>query len=57
MIKGVEQIYDRHSYAEEKRHALAALAGLIETIVSPSTDNVKSSLRIADMNDGSVASR
>jgi integrase len=38
-IKGVEGTYDRHSYREEKAHALKALAGLIETIVNP-TENV-----------------
>jgi len=38
-INGVEATYDRHSYKAEKQHALAALAGLIETIVNP-TDNV-----------------
>ena len=34
-IKGVEGIYDRHSYGGEKAHALNALAGLIETILAP----------------------
>ena len=38
-INGVEGTYDRHSYREEKKHALAALAVLIDTIVHP-TDNV-----------------
>ena len=32
---GVEGIYDRHQYRDEKAHALNALAGLIETIVNP----------------------
>ena len=39
-IKGVEGIYDRHSYREEKAHALKALAGLIEKIVNPPATNV-----------------
>lgn len=34
-IVGVEGVYDRHSYRDEKAHALKALAGLIETIVNP----------------------
>ena len=34
-IKGVEGIYDRHSYREEKAHALKALANLIENILQP----------------------
>ena len=38
-IRGVERVYDRHSYRDEKAHALNALAGLIESIVNP-TDNV-----------------
>jgi integrase len=38
-IRGVEGVYDRHSYREEKAHALNALASLIEVIVNP-TDNV-----------------
>ena len=32
---GVEGIYDLHQYRDEKAHALNALAGLIETIISP----------------------
>jgi integrase len=38
--QGVEGIYDRHSYSEEKAHALKALAGLIENILSPPADKV-----------------
>jgi integrase len=34
VLKGVRQIYDRHSYAEEKRQALLALAMLIDRIVT-----------------------
>ena len=39
-IKGVEGVYDRHSYREEKAHALRALAGLIENITNPPADKV-----------------
>jgi hypothetical protein len=39
-IAGVEGIYDRHSYGEEKAQALRALAGLIETILRAPADNV-----------------
>ena len=38
-IAGVEGVYDRHSYRDEKADALARLAALIETIVHP-CDNV-----------------
>ena len=41
-IKGVAAIYDRHSYREEKAHALKQLAALIERIVNPPTKNVVS---------------
>jgi integrase len=37
---GVEGIYDRHSYREEKAHALKALAGLLETIIRGPVDNL-----------------
>ena len=40
VMGGVEGIYDRHSYTEEKAHALKALAGLIEKIVNPPIGNV-----------------
>ena len=36
-IRGVEGVYDRHKYREEKAHALKALAGLISTILSRRT--------------------
>jgi integrase len=39
-LSGVRGVYDRHSYAEEKRDALEKLAGLIALILSPRTDNV-----------------
>ncbi len=37
-ITGIEGVYDRHSYIEEKRAALERLAALIETIVKASPD-------------------
>jgi hypothetical protein len=39
-IRGVEGVYDRHSYADEKADALNRLAALVETIVNPSRGNV-----------------
>ena len=39
-IEGVEGVYDRHSYREEKAEALKRLAALIETINNPSEANV-----------------
>ncbi|MFY9953519.1 tyrosine-type recombinase/integrase [Bradyrhizobium sp.] len=39
-LTGVRGVYDRHSYAEEKRDALEKLAGLIALILSPPTGNV-----------------
>lgn len=39
-IAGVEAVYDRHSYEDEKRDALERLAALIERIVNPPADNV-----------------
>lgn len=33
-IGGVEEVYDRHSYLNEKRHALNALAGELQRILS-----------------------
>lgn len=39
VIKGVEGIYDRHAYDQEKADALLKLANLIERIVNP-TENV-----------------
>jgi integrase len=41
-MDGVEGVYDRHEYKEEKAHALRALAGLIDNIVNPPADNVLS---------------
>jgi integrase len=39
-IPGVEGVYDRHSYSDEKADALIRLAALVETIVNPPTGNV-----------------
>ena len=39
-IAGVEGIYDRHQYREEKAHALRALANLIENIANPPSAKV-----------------
>ena len=40
VLPGVEGIYDRHEYREEKADALAALAGLIALILDPPAENV-----------------
>lgn len=40
VINGVEGIYDRYTYENEKGEALAALAGLIGRILSGDTDNI-----------------
>jgi integrase len=40
-IAGVEGVYDRHTYRDEKADALRRLAGLIETIVRPPKGNVR----------------
>jgi integrase len=40
VIHGVEGTYDRHSYRDEKAHALRALAGLVENILRPPPDKV-----------------
>jgi hypothetical protein len=42
VMNGVEGIYDRHRYDEEKAHALKTLAALIEKIVNPPAENVVS---------------
>jgi integrase len=39
-IGGVEGIYDRHSYEEEKADALLRLAGLVRDIVNPPPANI-----------------
>jgi integrase len=40
VIRGVEGVYDQHSYLPEKRDALERLAGLIDTLVTPRPANV-----------------
>ena len=40
VISGVEGVYDRHEYVEEKAHALRTLAGAIDLIINPPDDNV-----------------
>ena len=39
-IKGVEGIYDRHQYRDEKAEALRRLADLVGAIVNPPAGNV-----------------
>src|SRR5262249_20440998 len=39
-IKGVEGVYDRHTYIEEKRDALELLARCVEHIIEPQSSNV-----------------
>ena len=39
-IPGVEGVYDRHDYKDEKGEALKWLASLVETILNPPADNV-----------------
>jgi integrase len=39
-LQGVEGVYDRYAYVDEKADALARLACLIESIINPATDNV-----------------
>lgn len=40
VIAGVEGVYDRHKYEDEKAEALAKLAALIERILNPPGENV-----------------
>ena len=40
VIAGVEGVYDRHSYLEEKREALEKLAVMVERILNPALANV-----------------
>lgn len=40
VIPGVEGVYDRHSYAQEKADALEKLAGLVDLILNPPSGNV-----------------
>ena len=41
VIAGVEGIYDRHSYADEKRDALEKLAAMIDCILNPPPSTVE----------------
>ena len=40
VIEGVEGVYDRHDYVEEKAEALARLAAMLKAIFWPAEDNV-----------------
>src|SRR5262249_50255225 len=40
VISGVRGVYDRHRFIAEKRQAFEALAGQIDRIVNPPSDNV-----------------
>ena len=40
VLQGVEGVYDRHSYEQEKADALDKLAGLIALILDPPGENV-----------------
>jgi integrase len=40
VIKGVEKVYNRHAYLDEKRAAFEALAGLVSKILNPSSNVV-----------------
>lgn len=42
VITGVEGIYDRHRYDQEKAEALASLSALIDRIINPPAENVVS---------------
>jgi integrase len=39
-IPGVEGIYDRHHYDDQKAEAVERLAGLLETIINPPKGNI-----------------
>lgn len=39
-LQGVRAVYDRYSYAEERRDALERLAALIDSIINPRSGNV-----------------
>jgi hypothetical protein len=42
VIAGVEGVYDRHSYLDEKREALERLAAIVEGIVNTTPANIPS---------------
>ncbi|WP_436434890.1 hypothetical protein, partial [Enterococcus faecium] len=39
-IIGVEGVYDRHDYIEQRAHALKKLAALVARIINPPANNV-----------------
>jgi integrase len=39
-IGGIEGVYDRHDYFEQKSHAIARLSALVQTIIDPPMANV-----------------
>jgi len=47
-ITGIEGIYDRHSYRDEKADALKRLAGLIEMVLDPPGENVVPMQEVAE---------
>ena len=47
-LTGVEGIYDRHTYEQEKADALAKLAGLIAMILDPPSENVVPMREVAE---------
>ena len=48
VLPGVEGIYDRHSYRDEKADALTKLAGLIALILNPPAENVVPMREVAE---------
>ena len=44
-LGGIRGTYDRHDYADEKRHAFEALAALITRLTGPPSDTVVSIAR------------
>jgi hypothetical protein len=40
LLPGMRNVYDKHSYFDEKREALERLGGTIEQILHPPSDNV-----------------
>lgn len=40
VIGGVEGVYDRHGYLDEKRRALKSLDRMVDQIVNPPAENV-----------------
>ncbi len=47
-LTGIEAVYDRHSYRDEKADALKRLAGLIEKILTPPGENVVPMREVAE---------